>query len=49
MTESVHVWLHLANFLQVSCKLLVQEARQNRQLFHLAPSGMILSGCLGLV
>ena len=28
---------------------MFQEARQNQQLFHLAQSGTILSGCLGCV
>ena len=35
-TECDVVWLNLASFLQFSCKLLVQEARQNQQLFYLA-------------
>ena len=49
-TKSGFVWLNLANFLQFSFKLLVQETRYrwNQQFSHLALSGMILSGCLGL-
>ena len=38
-TESGVVWHNLANFLQVSCKLMVQEARWNQPFFGLAPSG----------
>ena len=47
-TESGVVWLNLASFLQFSFQLFCPGNQIEPAIFCLAPSGMILAGCLGL-
>ena len=47
-TESGVVWLNLASFPSIFLQIFGPENQIEPANFCLAPSGMILSGCLGL-